>query len=178
MNRLTRIFCTIILVFASVLFAADEIRKLGVEDLLFGQSTTTSTGGVVSTQINASKIPMSSGSDNVEATIQSLQTQITDLETALTALTDNVALKANLASPTFTGTVTVTGAVTASGEVTAQQFASSGGDGTHYAQIANTTAPAVPATDNAGIMYFKTGDSKLYITNSTGVFGYVTVTYE
>lgn len=66
---------------------------------------------------------------------------------------------------------------TFTGEVQGSQFVSTGGDNTHFVQVPNSGTPPIPATDNAGIIWFSTADNTLKITKSDGSIGSVTITW-
>jgi hypothetical protein len=66
---------------------------------------------------------------------------------------------------------------TFTGEVQGSQFVSTGGDNTHFVQVGNTGAPPIPATDNAGIIWFQASDNTIKVTSPTGAVGTVSVSW-
>jgi len=74
-------------------------------------------------------------------------------------------------------TFSKTGGLACTGEITAQQYATDGVDGEFFIQVANSTAPTIPATDNAGIIWFDTSDNTVKVTNADGAIGTVTVSW-
>jgi len=67
--------------------------------------------------------------------------------------------------------------VSVTGEVSAQQFSTTGTDNTFFVQVANSGTPPIPATDNAGMIWFSTADNTLKVTNAAGAVGSVTVSW-
>jgi hypothetical protein len=169
------------------------------QDIQWGTGSSATSDGLPLNAVNASVIPLSTGS-NVEAAITSLQAQIT-------ALTAQLALKAPIASPAFTGTpvlpsgttigdvtaeeiarlsgvtsalqaqinakaanvnAVITGSLTVSGEITGLQVNTSGGDNTHFAHLGNTGDITVPASDNAGILWYNATLEKWRVTVAAG----------
>jgi hypothetical protein len=169
------------------------------QDIQWGTAGSTTSDGLPLSAVNASVIPLSTGS-NVEAALTSLQAQIA-------TLTSQLAAKAPKDSPTFTGpvimpatttigTVTaaeilrlsglnapvqtqlnlkaanvnavITGSLTVSGEITGLQVNTSGGDNTHFAHLGNNGDIAVPATDNAGIIWYNATLERWRITVADG----------
>lgn len=175
--------------------AADEIRKLGVEDLEFGQSTATSSGGVVSTQINASHIPMSSGSDNVDVEISNLKSNKIDTSTNLADASDgrytlpkvynddvyekfgtdndfrvyysasNNTLIIALDNGSSVCVFNKSLGMVCSGEITATQYNTSSPDGQRYIDASNSTAPT-PEADSYPL-YYDTAMHKLRVYNGS-----------
>jgi hypothetical protein len=172
-------FKAIVVFFLLVATATVGLARLWYrQDIQFGTQHSTTTDGLPLDAVNASHIPLSTGS-NIEAALTSLQSQINTLTTALAAKpstdtmtaalalkADNsavisaLALKANAANPAFTGNGTITG------EWTSLQLNTTGNDN-HYVHIGNTADPAVPATDNAGILQYRTDLMKLRVYNGS-----------
>jgi hypothetical protein len=61
--------------------------------------------------------------------------------------------------------------------VQGSQFVSTGGDNTHFVQVGNNGAPPIPATDNAGIIWFQASDNTIKVTKGNGAVGTVSVTW-
>jgi len=74
-------------------------------------------------------------------------------------------------------TFSKTGGLACTGEITAQQYATTGTDNNFFVQVANSGPPPIPATDNAGMIWFSTADNTLKVTNSAGAVGTVSVTW-
>jgi hypothetical protein len=62
----------------------------------------------------------------------------------------------------------ITGSLTVSGEITGLQVNTSGGDNTHFAHLGNTGDIAVPATDNAGILWYNATLERWRVTGTDG----------
>ncbi len=188
-------FKALVVVAVLVLTVAAAAGRLWYsEDIKWGTSTSTTSDGLPLSAVNASKIPLTTGS-NIEAVLTSLQSQVTALSTAL-------ALKAPIDSPTFTGPVvlpatTTVGAVSATelsyldGTTSALQSQitlkapidsphftglaifdnevtalgfNASGTGDHYAHLGNAGDITVPDTDKAGIIWFNEALGKWRVT--------------
>ena len=177
MKKRTALIVLLLLCFSAVVAAG---RLWYRQDVQWGTQHSTTSDGLPLDAVNASVIPLSTGS-NVEAVLTSLQAQITSLNSALAAkvspsdmdsalalkansstVTAALALKADAYNPVFTGNGTI------AGEWTALQFNTTGGDNTHFAHLGNTGDITVPATDNAGLVWFNQNLNKWRITRDGG----------
>ncbi len=181
-----------ILVFSAAVAGA---RLWYTEDFSLGTSTSVTSTGLPLTSFNASRLPLTTGS-NVEAEIVSLRAQVVALQAA-------VATKAPLDSPTFTGPVilpaTTTIGVVSGTEIAYLDGASSGlqaqlnakaanenavitgsltvtgevnapqfngsESGDHYAHLGNDNDITIPSTDNAGLIWYNRTLAKWRVTN-------------
>lgn len=192
MTRWKILVVVVVLLFSA---AATAGRLWYRQDIQWGTATATTPDGLPLNAVNASVIPLTTGS-SVEAEIVSLRAQVAALQAA-------VATKAPLDSPTFTGPVILPAATTigvvsgteiayldgATSGLQAQLNAKAASEnavitgsltvtgevtapqfngsstGDHYAHLGNDNDIAIPGTDNAGLIWYNRTLAKWRVTN-------------
>lgn len=192
MNRWKIIVVAVILCFSAAVAGA---RLWYTEDFSLGTSSSVTSSGLPLSSFNASRLPLTTGSNveaaivALQAQVLALQaavalkapadsptftgpvilpatttigvvsgTEIAYLDSATSNLQAQITLKAPIASPHFTGDAIF------DGELTATQFnGSSTGD--HYAHLGNDGDITIPATDNAGLIWYNRLLAKWRVTN-------------
>jgi len=154
MKKRTYLIVGLLLCFSAVVASA---RLFYRQDIQFGTQHSTTSDGLPLDAVNASVIPLTTGS-NVEAVLNSLQAQITALQAQL-------ALKAPAANPAFTGYVTLP-TTTTIGSVTAAQIGYvAGATSSLQEQIALKANAANPAFTGNGTI---SGEWTALQFNTTG----------